>query len=417
MADPSPPETADPSPPETTDPNPPDVTPGVPPPEKEEASNAEPPSLNDEDEIVKKPNNLASSVAQAAKSATERGKALTSKGLKTPMDVAKSVARAASKTAKQGTEIAKKVSNGLIETEKKVAKSISGRTSLAGSPKSSNGELSRLRDEVPLQPQEEEGSKDSSVRNVASKEKVTTWDFQTKVESAVLGDGMIIWIVVASIAIVQTMENLSGILSNSFPASTVLAWMLVAFAGGLDIDANVLVQLIKTRALGLKEDETPTLSMNRGVTLESLDEPAELREKPGLQFFLRRVFRRNQTMVRLASIRTATALKRKKSTRQQSIALDVNLMRRLSRFGRKSHEEELTSTSTQPTADEGTTLETETVPHQQEHPIGGYNLNEAKADLLIEKVSVEPLFDLRGLDVFLADNAEEEMSTHPFLLK
>jgi hypothetical protein len=335
------------------------------------------------------------------------------------MDVAKSVARAASKTAKQGTEMAKKVSIGLVETEKKVAKSISGRKNLAGfSHRSSSGERSMQREEAPLQPQkEEEDSKNHSVRNVASKEKVITWDFQSKVECAVLCDGMIIWIVVTSIAIVQTMENLSGILSNSFPASTVWAWMLVAFTAGLEIDANVLVQLIKTRVLGLKEDETPTLPRNRSITLESLDEPAELGGNPRQESFLRRVLRRNQTRVLFASIRTPTVLKRRTSTRQQSVALDVNLMRRLSRFRRKSYDEELTSTSTQPTADEGTTLETETAPRQQEHPIGGHDLNEAQADVLIEKMSVKPLFDLRGLDVFLTDNADQEMSTHPFLLK
>ena len=48
--------------------------------------------------------------------------------------------------------------------------------------------------------------------------------------------------------------------------------------------------------------------------------------------------------------------------------------------------------------------------------IGSFDIANTNVGALAEEV-VEPLFELRGMDIFLTDAAEEEMNTHPFLIK
>jgi hypothetical protein len=97
--------------------------------------------------------------------------------------------------------------------------------------------------------------------------------------------------------------------------------------------------------------------------------------------------------------------------RQQNMRFDANLMKRLSdRFRRR--------TSPSPAIPRKDTELTEVVEEEEDHHgIGAIIRNDARSNVLRQKLDFEPLFKLRGVDVFKTDCAEPEMGTHPFLMK
>jgi hypothetical protein len=252
----------------------------------------------------------------------------------------------------------------------------------------------------------EESAKEESSSSAIEITKATESEYQLQVET-LLGDRTIFRVVVASVFVVRNLENWRSVVQNQFHLELVLAWMLVAFAVGLEVDLNVLIGKFKMQVLGLEEPsslgEAKSLSHNAH----------EAMAKFGIKSLLGQASRKSREAFR--QINPKTALKRKQSAlrHEKIIVYHINLRRQLHLFRHKRDhgaEEELRSEEAEP-CDSAVSRE---VGH---HTIGSYDVGKASADKLRDKVEVEPLFRLRGLDIFLTDSAEEEMATHPFLLE
>jgi hypothetical protein len=48
--------------------------------------------------------------------------------------------------------------------------------------------------------------------------------------------------------------------------------------------------------------------------------------------------------------------------------------------------------------------------------IGAFDINKCDA-LTLESIVIDPCMTLRGMDIFLTDDPEDDLSSHPFLLK
>jgi hypothetical protein len=252
----------------------------------------------------------------------------------------------------------------------------------------------------------EESAKEESSSSAIEITKATESEYQLQVET-LLDDRVIFWVVVASVFVVRNLENWRSVVQNQFHLELVLAWMLVAFSVGLEVDLNVLIGKFKMQVLGLEEPS----SLGEAKSLSHTAH--EAMAKFGIKSLLGQASRKSREAFR--QINPKTALKRKQSAlrHEKIIVYHINLRRQLHRFRHKRDhgaEEELGSEEAEP-SDSALSRE---VGH---HTIGSYDLGKASADKLRDKVEVEPLFRLRGLDIFLTDFAEEEMATHPFLLK
>jgi hypothetical protein len=387
----------------------------------------------------------AVSLGDKLQSASDRGKVVASKGFKGPMNVAKKIAKVTSSTVKEGGHTIKKVAastakqggnvlKSLAEQEKKVANNFSstftsrdGDGDLAPAIRQNTERSLRGNLETHMDPKDIRGipatiPESSPKKSVSTSTKmdVPENNHVPNLESAVMDDRMIIWIVVASIALVQTMENWRDIHGNTLPLSVALAWMLVAFTAGMEVDGNVLIEEVKTKVLGLeplKKAEAVSTPVPRSMR-EAGHMLAAEPQKPRTNFF-GRVFRRSQkSIVKISNINQLTVLRRSKGQKnreEHASKFDKNLVRRLSRFGRKpavpTTREQAVSSSVHPTIHETP----EGMPSVGEHTIGATDLSGATADQL--KVDIKPLCQLRGLDIFLTDYAEQQMTSHPFLLK
>ena len=114
-------------------------------------------------------------------------------------------------------------------------------------------------------------------------------------------------------------------------------------------------------------------------------------------------------------MRTTLRSSRSMQERQQSMLFDANLMKRLSHRFRHSRRVESLEASTAPAIPSKETEQTEE--EEGQHGIGAIIHNDSRADVLRQKMDFEPLFKLRGVDIFLTDCADQEMGTHPFLMK
>jgi hypothetical protein len=103
--------------------------------------------------------------------------------------------------------------------------------------------------------------------------------------------------------------------------------------------------------------------------------------------------------------------------RQQSMTFDATLMTRLRQRFYHRNRRVVVESSTSPDIPSQETLVTEADDDKDRHGIGSIIRNDARADVLQQKMDFEPLFTLRGVDVFQTDCAEAEMGTHPFLIK
>ena len=110
-----------------------------------------------------------------------------------------------------------------------------------------------------------------------------------------------------------------------------------------------------------------------------------------------------------------TCLERSNSVQEQThrqMRFNAAFLRRLSHIGHhgKPGLEEVSSVSD--------SSETSTFPMSgEEGDLGSMDLDAIQATVLLTKMQAQPLGRLRGVDVFLTDCAECEMSTHPFLIR
>ncbi len=218
-------------------------------------------------------------------------------------------------------------------------------------------------------------------------------------------DRMILWIVVASVAFLQTIQNLGIIFyENVVPFSVVLAWMLVAFTAGMEVDATILVQEIKYRVLG------PNLvKLERSSSIEPMESTTNMSTAQSARIARRRnPIRIFQKMMSSPTNKPHTCLARslnRQDRRKRNMRFDSLFVHRLSHFGRNKSKDETTIS-----------LETTTTTAEEESDgLGRVDLDDAQATVLLSKMQVEPLCQLRGIDIFLTECAESEMSTHPFL--
>jgi len=243
----------------------------------------------------------------------------------------------------------------------------------------------------------------------------------------VMDDHMILWIVVASIGAMQILENVSRIAANEFPFSFVLAAMLFAFTAGLEMDANAVISKVKTTLLGMEEDvptKTATFGEADNILMLSAQE-LHAGEVTRPSNPLTRLLRRGNQSIR-RTIPPVTVLRRRKSevnrdsaANDQKKHFNVNLLQRLQRFrSRKSRSEEFKKERDE-TIEPALVTGSDDDPAQTHisHHLGAADINKAHADVLSKKLPVKPMCELRGMDVFLADISEAELSNHPFLVK
>jgi hypothetical protein len=248
-------------------------------------------------------------------------------------------------------------------------------------------------------------------------------------------DRLILWVLVASISFVETLQNLRGIFyENSVPLPVVGAWMLVAFTVGMEVDRAVLVETIKYYVLGAHlatnsssttdtaSTTTPATMMN-GTNLSSWDDimmtkggrnPVQMVSR-----FMSSHRRRNKEGVARPP---QTSLNRSRSLQDQvlrNMRFDAPFVGRLARFGRKSKEAAAKTKDVAMKTKDVTvkTMETATGEKDKSHGLGRMDSEHSSATLLLNKMDVQPLCRLRGLDIFQTDCAEAQMSSHPFLVR
>jgi hypothetical protein len=244
-------------------------------------------------------------------------------------------------------------------------------------------------------------------------------------ETVVLKDETIVWIVVASIVLSSMVDHWREILANQFPASVVLAWMLVAFCVGQKMDPEIWSDFLETKVMGITKVSEAASAAAADVPHYVLDPtmPSSQVRQHRLGF-LQSLMRQRQS-TKLPRLPVAfTNLNRGRKLRDSSqkqvskFTIDRNLMKRLPMFRRKgrspSAPEEITTITTTPVSSSSSIKPMS--PMSSKVMLGTFDLKDTNADSLVDQVT-DPLCELRGMDLFLTECAEEKMTTHPFLLK
>jgi hypothetical protein len=245
----------------------------------------------------------------------------------------------------------------------------------------------------------------------SSKSVDTTYLTLEPTETTGLKDETIVWIVLASIVLSSMVDHWRKILENQFPASVVMAWMLVAFGVGQKIDPEILSNFLETKVLGITTKASDDAGrVPADVPQNVPDMPAEIQV---VGFWQGMVRQQSAKRPRLPVAFTSLNRGRKRDSQQQpqvsKFTINRNLMKRLPMFRRKSRSPAPKATTTPVSFSEPTAPTSSNV-------MGIFDLNDTNADSLVDQVT-DPLFELRGMDIFLTDCAEETMMTHPFLLK
>eukprot|EP00980_Cylindrotheca_fusiformis_P013096 scaffold3281_cov129-Cylindrotheca_fusiformis.AAC.15 len=231
-------------------------------------------------------------------------------------------------------------------------------------------------------------------------------------------DRRIIWIVVASIFVVRNFENWHEVVDNKFSFDLVFVWMLAAFLLGLELDMSFLIGRMKAQIFGL--EETQQMGMGHFFSIETAE---KVGRRFGIKSFLAQESKEPQATIANCFPKTCLQSHKPPSKQKQKVVYHVNLTRRLASRFRANRDQGLDANSdstesgdeTEITSTSNSSLLTE-VTDQTE----GYNNARKTGAVKLPnefEVEVEPLFRLRGLDIFLTDCAEEHMGTHPYLLK
>jgi hypothetical protein len=212
------------------------------------------------------------------------------------------------------------------------------------------------------------------------------------------------------IAAFPTFSNLDLIRQNQIPLSASLTWLIVAFIAGYEV---ALFRFMPAALGEEEEDFTEDLTIPSEINVPIMAQP-----KRGYSI-LRRVSTKlpkglkiqMPKKIKAENLRSALATKRGEQFRWQRSArakVSEPLMKRLLRnpmYQRKPEVESMVDTVSSEDGSENTKM-------------GAFALPDA--DSLRQDV-VEPLFRLRGMDIFMTEEleggAEDNMSMHPFLVE
>lgn len=399
-------------------------------PETNEATKITPPSSP-----AKKTNVLGNRLASGMQSVADKSKQAFSKAENTVQTAAKAAGNLSIKTATLAAKAVKQGGQQVTSTISKTVRKVESSEDLPEAP--SSDELSEpasrslAPSEAPLGPDTTNSNIDSIHHDGDDR---GLKRFASSFSSSSVGmndDHLIVWAVVASIAFVHTMPNLGVIVhERTVPLPVALSWMLVAFTVGMEVDGAMLVETIKYYLLGpnlataptasaSSTTRDPTMDITNAMTERSYSESVAGRRPNPIRFVSRflPVTPRNP---KVKSQQPKTSLKRSNTSREQAlkhVRLNKMFVRRLARFGRTP--KEAGSKEGEDGGESSPTIETTSAETSQSmmHGIGQMDSSHTDATVLLSKIHVQRMSQLRGLDIFLTDCAEAVMSSHPFLLR
>lgn len=332
---------------------------------------------------------------------TDKSKGALQSAAHAAESLSKNVVTSAAKTVKQG---AQRVTFPFKDTKKEIGRG----TESFPITKATEPNEPTMQESTPPEPHHD--LLDNSRNNLLFFNMTSSTSEVSLQSIAMDNDRMILWVVVASIAFMQTLQHLNTIVSDrTVPLAVVCAWMLVAFTVGMEFDGSVLVQEFKYLVLG-----SPLGESVEEATTEPLHLTNEISVAPTKDGFRHRnPVRFLQRSVMASKTRGPhTCLERSISVQEQTqrqMRFNAAFLKRLSQIGLHTKAKEEASVSKSDTA-------TVQISPGEEGDLGSIDLDVIQATVLLTKMQAEPLCRLRGVDVFLTDCAEAEMSTHPFLL-
>jgi hypothetical protein len=250
--------------------------------------------------------------------------------------------------------------------------------------------------------------KGSQAQTPVSEKESTAMIFVGPVWAFLLHDATIAVGLSLVIAAYPTISNYHMIVENQIPLSVTFAWILVAFAAGYE--------LALLRASHIETAEYGPVSRDSIITIPNeIDVPASQIEKKQGYSVLQRVF-----------MRFPNSIVREKSPKEASSSLEKG--RKLKPWQKKAHapvNEKLRTRLLQnaayrrrPVAVTPEQAPTERPTIADPTKMGGFDLSEAYS---LKDVVIDPLFVLRGIDVFMTEHleegAEDNMSEYPFLIR
>jgi hypothetical protein len=251
----------------------------------------------------------------------------------------------------------------------------------------------------------------SQAQTQVSEKKSTAIIYMGPVLVFLLHDATIAMGISLVIAAYPTISNYHLIVENQTPLSVTFAWILVAFAAGYE--------LALLRAPHVKTAEYGQVSPDSIITIPSeIDVPAlKIETKKGYSLLRRvsmtfpnvKVTFPGEKTVKGAFSSLEKSGKLKPWQRKAHDPVNGQLHERLLRnpvYRRRS----LSVTPEQ--------APTESPTKAQHTQMGGFDLAEAQS---LKDMVIDPLFVLRGMDVFMTEHreegAEDNMSEHPFLIR
>jgi hypothetical protein len=235
-----------------------------------------------------------------------------------------------------------------------------------------------------------------------------------------LHDGTIALITLVSIAMIPTWNYWSQIVKEKqVPISVTLLWMTVALFVGMELGMRRRPLRDSVEILDLQDELLGFVSEPTSLELETRQGKQSARKGYGIvtslfgQFGKFRITSPRDKQKRLRQPWSVLSLSAKKCPKWEKIGfvkVSDPLMKWLMRnpdFTRKPLKQVIESHREHPKDDD--TIDTSM-------KIGTFDISQYPASSLEEDV-VDPCFHLRGLDCFLTDAAENDMVSHPFLLK
>jgi hypothetical protein len=258
-------------------------------------------------------------------------------------------------------------------------------------------------------------------------------------------DATLLWILAMSLAVYPTYQHWQDIIQNQVPLTVLGLWVLVAYTAGqacgfqrsshkaLPYGARV------PSAVPTRESLQHVVVPEEAIAVEGDQERVIREETRKGHLLLSKLLGRNSSRLQFRGVRTAykstsagarqawSNLNRRDSVRKNweedndptRDSKNRSLMRKLLRDSslRRIKRADLLK------RDNKTELEVspsklfdEEEKDAADHSMGGFDLAQYVADSLDDFV-IDPFFTLRGMDVFLTDQPDEDMATHPWLIE
>jgi hypothetical protein len=259
-----------------------------------------------------------------------------------------------------------------------------------------------------------------------------------------LPDEYIVWAITISILVIQIFDSWEDILyRHQCSFGTTFGLMLLSFIAGMEIDEESLLHEMKTNLFGIKPKETKWDDTNIPYfqhLSSSLAEP-QISQRAGGKVkdekhtkFWRRIFRKpklKKTIFKSVS----TSLAKGKRGGETYTSKNSEFMKNLaSRFGHASKKSKTSLTkkksnkSTKQSTDRkdmevqagdlplSLSRQDSQASTRSTISMGAKDRSDAMAVDLLQEV-VQPLCQVRGLDLFRTEDPDPDMLTHPFLLQ